>query len=300
VSDNIYKALVAAAKAAPGIIDRLFPGSDIAVKAIDARIEKIKQMNLPIDEETALILKAPRDVKWLKNQLEIAQKIAEIAKPGTDFSNPKVDDDFVDRFMEEAKHVSDEGVQTMWAGVLAGEFEKPNSTPPSIIRILVEMRKEFAEVFENICKMSSLIFVDDGKEFPKKEKIRVIFLVWNLEFLKRQNISIYTLDELETLGLIKVNNPYGYGMRDWKYNVSHLIYGKKVFTIKNTNLKALHTGNVKFTEAGECLARYAKDEPIDGYIEYLKENWDGVTFEEEVTARAKFDDDGEIVGLIRI
>ena len=57
--------------------------------------------------------------------------------------------------MDAGAYVSDENVQIIWGKILAGEFERPGSTPPSMRRILTELTPELARVFEKICGMKA-------------------------------------------------------------------------------------------------------------------------------------------------
>jgi len=298
MSDELLKiAGYAISETILGVVDRL-----VSVRphkeALEGYIKEIQNSARPPMEKAVLISNAKRDLKYAKNQWAIIGKAQGFLPEGFDCSKSDVNEEFLDRFMEEAKFVSDEEVQFWWASVLAGEFERPGSAPSSLIRILVEMNKASAKAFEILCNMYPTIIVYDGVKILRREKVEVI-RDRGSDFLEKLNVNANILSELKTLGLIEMGSFTGYGIEGENVAFNYLAYGQEIYDIKNTNPRTLVVGDVIFTAVGQRLAQYIKDEPIDGYIEYLKENWQGVTFEETATVRVETDENGEI-RLVRI
>lgn len=104
--------------------------------------------------------------------------------------------------MDSARFVSDEAVQVLWGNILAKEFENPNSTPPSIIRILSEITPKYAKVFETICSLAvDITFSNENGD--DIESIHKIIFPSDYDYLSQYDISLSSLNELELLGLIQ-------------------------------------------------------------------------------------------------
>ena len=104
------------------------------------------------------------------NQSKIAKIALESAKEGTDFSeSSSVDDDWLARYMDFAKFISNEDKQIIWGKILAGEFQSPGSTPPQLARILSEITEHHANIFNNICNLSTILSAktSDGIVFSR-------------------------------------------------------------------------------------------------------------------------------------
>ena len=136
-------------------IGGLFPFWGLKKKGIAVFINEIEKSNLSPEAKMMTIANAKRTYKQLKNQISIAKIAQDSAKVGTDFSSSSlVNDDWLDRFMDSAKFVSDEKVQYLWGNILAKEFEAPNSTPHSIIRILSEITPQYAKILKQYANLA--------------------------------------------------------------------------------------------------------------------------------------------------
>lgn len=222
------------------------------------------------------IATAKKTYKQLENQMAIAEIAQNAAQEGTDFSMQSgVDDEWLERFMDSAKFVSDEEVQLLWGNILATEFEQPNSTPPSVIRILSEITPFYAKAFQTLCSLSVYIVpVNQTGNFS--HAISSIMVPHKYEYLSEFGITFSTLNELHMLGLIQLNTLVGYIKRfDSKVNPKlHLIYGTNVATISKYPDKQFPIGCVLLTDAGRSIARFTDSQVIDGHfeavIQYLK------------------------------
>ena len=210
--------------------------------------------------------------KQLNNQLSIAQIAQLAAKPGTDFSeSSSVDDEWLERFMDSAKFVSDERVQLLWGNILAKEFEAPNSTPPSIIRILSEITPKYAKVFEVICSLAVDITFTN-KNGDAVESIHQIILPHDYDYLNQYDVCLSTLNELGSLGLIQFEAMMGLAMA---YELSeapqfHMEYGNdSVLAITYTD-KRFPIGGVRLTDAGAVIAGFVNQQVIPSHFEAVK------------------------------
>nr|WP_256387756.1 DUF2806 domain-containing protein [Prevotella sp. P2-180] len=72
----------------------------------------------------------------------------------------KIDPDWMDRFIDCAKYVSDSDMQLLWSKILSGELNKPNSISVMALETMRNMLKRDAEIF---LKLASFTVIDsDG------------------------------------------------------------------------------------------------------------------------------------------
>lgn len=250
-------------------IGGIFPFWGLKKKAVSTYISEIENSNLPPEAKMMAIANAKKTYKQMKNQASIAQIAQEAASAGTNFSATSgVDDEWLERFMDSAKFVSDEQVQLLWGNILAKEFEQPGSTPPSVIRILSEITPRYAKAFQVICSLSVYIAPVDmtGRIMPLEPHIIVPF---DYSYLNQYGINFSVLNELQMLGLVQFDPSIGYAI---EYNVKtqpklHLIYGKKVATVLKYENKQFPTGSLILTQAGMSIARFSEVEIIEGHFD---------------------------------
>lgn len=250
-------------------IGGIFPFWGLKKKAVSTYISEIENSNLPPEAKMMAIANAKKTYKQMKNQASIAQIAQEAASAGTNFSATSgVDDEWLERFMDSAKFVSDEQVQLLWGNILAKEFEQPGSTPPSVIRILSEITPRYAKAFQVICSLSVYIAPVDmtGRIMPLEPHIIVPF---DYSYLNQYGINFSVLNELQMLGLVQFDPSIGYVI---EYNVKthpklHLIYGKKVATVLKYENKKFPAGSLILTQAGMSIARFSEVEIIKGHFD---------------------------------
>ncbi|MGO5113460.1 DUF2806 domain-containing protein [Candidatus Avoscillospira sp. LCP25S3_F1] len=260
------------------IIGGIFPFWGLKKKAVSTYISEIENSNLSPEVKMMAIANAKKTYQYMKNQVTIAQIAQDVALEGTNFTaTSKVDDEWLERFIDSAKFVSDEQVQLLWGNILAKEFEQPSSTPPSVIRILSEITPRYARVFQVICNLAVYIVPVDttGKIMPAQ---RHIILPVDYSYLAQYGINFSELNELQMLGLIQFDPSIGYVIQ---YNSElnpklHLIYGEKTATVLQYKDRHFPSGAVMLTRAGKAIARFSETEIIEGHYDavcnFLKKN----------------------------
>lgn len=254
------------------VIGSFFPFWGLKKKAVDTYVREIEESNLTPEAKMIAISNAKQTYKQLSNQFSIAQIAQSAAKPGTDFSKfSLVDDEWLERFMDSAKFVSDEKVQLIWGNILAKEFETPNSTPPSIIRILSEITPKYAKVFEVICSLAvDITFTNENGDAV--ESIHQIILPHDYDYLNQYDVCLSTLNELESLGLIQFEAMMGLAMA---YELSeapkfNMKYGSS-FTSAATYIdKKFPIGGVRLTDAGAVIAGFVNEQVIPSHFDEVK------------------------------
>lgn len=201
---------------AVSLLGKLLPYVGIKRRAVDMYIKDIENSNLSTETKMVLMLNAKKDIKKMKNQKDIAVIAIDNAKKGTDFSDKsRVNQDWIDRFMDSAGFVSSDDMKLVWGKILANEFEQPGTTPPNMIRILSEITTNLAIAFRKICSMRIWIcpLLEDGNIELTFQKIFVPYEE-NDTLFREMGVSFNILNELETLGLIRISMLGGYITKD--------------------------------------------------------------------------------------
>ena len=228
------------------------------------------------DAKAYAILNAKTTLRAMKNQIAIAEIAKDSAKEGTDFSSASgVDEDWLSRYMDAGKHVSDEEMQVIWGSVLADEFEEPGSTPSSVIRILSELPKKYATVFANLCSLEITIFPEN--ESGKIESPVNAYLVSSEKeqngFLEDLDITFKSLTELDKLGLIKYDSVAGFiHTYEKKVNPNIHVYAQgTVISCLDYPDESFPIGSVILTDAGTAIARVVNRINLPGFQNYVEE-----------------------------
>lgn len=258
---------------AADLLGMLFPYMVIKKKAVDLYIEEIENSNLSAEAKVISLLNAKKTLKKLKNQKNIAEIAKENAKEGTNFGETSgVNEEWLERFMESGGFVSSEDIQLVWGKILANEFERPGTTPPNMIRVLSEITPALARAFSKICSMRVLIcplLEDENIERAFQET----FVPYNghEDVFLEMGISFNTLNELETLGVIKISTISGYVSKKIDNAKVLLCIGDKPEVINEHKKDEIPIGNVILTSVGEALLRITEDEEIPNYYEMIRE-----------------------------
>lgn len=214
-------------------------------------------------------------IKEWENQYQIADIAKKIAQPETDFSyQSKVDEEFLSRYMESAKYVSNSELQEIWGKILAKEFELPNSTPKTIIRILSEISTQAAEDFGKLCSFSVDFYAKDpqGKINSTKNHIIMVKDNWKIySFYNNQGLTPDRLEFLEEIGLIRFNDVGGISSLSGNYKDDEffLSYGTEQIPLQKF---IFHVGNIQLTKSGEYLRTILENREFNSeYFEIIKE-----------------------------
>ena len=255
-----------------GMMGMLFPYAGLTKKAVDMYIEEIEKSEMSPEAKVFSIVNARKTIKKIKNQKSIADIAMNNAKEGTDFSDKSgVSEEWLERFMDSAGFVSAEEIQMIWGKILVNEFENPGTTPPNMIRILSEITPNLAMAFKKICSMKIWIC-----PLSEQEEIVGAFQKVFVPYKKNENqlreigISFDILNELETLGVLKLETIGGYITQGIENNKVLICVGDKLEMICERNDDNIPIGNVILTSVGEALQKITDSEEIPQYDEMIK------------------------------
>ncbi len=201
------------------------------------------------------------DARQQKNMEDITAKaIPHI----TENANPdNIDDDWIANLFDKCRIVSDNEMQSLWARVLATEANSPGTLSKRTVNLLSDFDKSDADLFTKFCGFGWVIR-------------NIVPLVFDMEadIYNEHGINFNTLSYLETIGLIHFEGLTGF--REVKLPKSFLVYyyGKplQLEMPKDTN-NEFNIGYTLLTRIGQELAPICGSKAVDGFYEYVKEQW---------------------------
>lgn len=212
-----------------------------------------------------------------QRNIEAITKQAFSALPDESFpvSDQPVSKDFIYRFYEECKGISNEQMQNFWGKLLAGEVMQPNSFHVKTLSIVKNMQPEDAILFSKFCRFAWLI--DDSTTVKRKTP-----LIFNSEDLiyESNGITFDKLMHLQYLGLITfgdVGFEQNYTNDEFAAKYS---YANKSLVLDTKYKKVIPNGFCMFTEAGEQLSKICDTPEIPEFFEYIRKHFqnNGHTF----------------------
>ncbi len=258
------------------IISTFFPELANKKIAYDYCQKVIEKNELLSDAEKIVLLSERKQLmNELKNKFEIAD-LADKLLGDTDLErvkyrdNIKGDIEWFSRFFDQAKYIELYEKQLSWASILAQKVTEPKEVPISVIRILSEITEDQAEGFSIVCSHTLKLLHKDsiGKYVDLGE---LLFLPY-IDKKKNSEISFELLYELERIGLLNFSSKTGYSWATGKEDGQYAYYykGEKLgdFFLENQCAMA---GAVFLTNAGKCIEKIVKKNPISGYLENVKE-----------------------------
>jgi hypothetical protein len=182
----------------------------------------------------------------------------------SDSKPEQVEDDWITNFFDKCRLISDDKMQTIWSKILAGESNSPGNYSKKTIDILASMDKSDAELFT---KLAGFCFFIDGSVIP---------LIYDNEnkIYVNNGIQFSTLTHLESIGLIRFDSLGGFTLSEMGQKICIYYLGKKLWIEMNeTENNKLRIGQVMLTRFGEQLISICASNPVEGFIDFVKEKW---------------------------
>ena len=272
---------------------KLVKPADTLIKKISSAagilygLEKIAEA-----EAKAALIKARSDIeitdlqrraanRWMaeeaqrqKNMEDITDKalpqLDENAKPES------MDNDWVANFFDKCRIVSDGEMQGLWSRVLAGEANAPGSYSKRTVNFLSDLDKAEAGLFTKLCGFGWQI----GNVVP------LVFDV-QAEIYNKYGINFSTLSHLESIGLVQFSHLAGFIRQNLPKKFNVLYYDRAlILEMPHDADNELQIGKVLLTRIGQELAPICGSKPVDGFWEYVKDQWKEYSPEEAVVQRS--------------
>ena len=230
-------------------------------KAEAARIEAQSEIEITDLHRRAARRWIEEEAQRQKNMEEITAKVLpqldENAKPDS------IEDDWIVNFFDKSRIVSDNKMQDLWSRVLAGEANSPGTYSKRTVNFLSGLDKTEAELFTKLCGFGWQI----GNIVP------LVFDVQE-ETYNRYGINFNALSDLDSIGLIQFNSLTGFKRLNLSKNIILLYYGKPLhLNLPKDTDNELDIGKVLLTRLGQELAPICGSKPVEGFWEYVRDNW---------------------------
>ena len=172
-------------------------------------------------------------------------------------------DDWIANFFDKCRIVSDDQMQSLWSRILAGEANAPDTYSKRTVNFVSELDKSDVDLFTKLCGFCW----DIGYVVP---------LVFNfdVEIYNRNGIDFDVLRHLESIGLIQWE-PAGHYEEDKLPRIINACYYDRWLRLEvpSHHYNYLEVGKVLLTKVGEELAPICGSQPVEGFYEYVKEQW---------------------------
>ena len=227
-----------------------------------ARIEAHSEIEVIDLRQRAAQRRIEEDTRHQKNMEDITAKaiphLNEEAKPDA------MEDDWVANFFDKSRIVSDSEMQSLWARVLAGEANAPSTYSKRTVNLLSDLDKSDAELFTKLCGFGWQIV---GNFVP---------LVFNeeLEIYNRHGLDFDALIHLENIGLVQFIGIANMELPNLPERLVVYYYGKPLsLKMPRATNNVLDIGKTPLTKIGQELAPICGSESVDGFYEYVKDQW---------------------------
>ena len=233
------------------------------IKKITAAENQAKLESVKTDIEASEMRAAStrrQEVESVLHEQKIA-KLVQLAKPEIkeDAKPEDMEDEWLSRFFNECRHVSDPEMQTLWARILAGEANAPGSYSKRTVNFVSELSKEEAQLFTKLCGFCVLLAPDRDEPLVLSYRDSVY----------TSQVEYKDLMHLDNIGLIDFS-PSGFSIRDVTPSEFWLYYfGKPIHVEIPKHINDFQTGMVRLTQIGRELQRIAGAQPVDGFFAYL-------------------------------
>lgn len=206
------------------------------------KIDAISKLEIEDIQKRALTrIVTEETIKQINIENVIEKAIPKIQQ---DAKTENVDNDWLIKYFEKVRSISDEDMQELWAKILAGECNNTGSFSKMTLSVVGELDKNDAILFSSLC---SCVFKMNGKIHP------IIFEANDIEY-QRLGIDYEKLLHLQALGLISFNSITGYVRQGFgKRAILEYFDSKILLEFPKENKNEFQMGNVLFSKAGEQL-----------------------------------------------
>ena len=174
-----------------------------------------------------------------------------------------IEDDWIVNFFDKSRIVSDDEMQGLWSRILAGEANAPGTYSKRTVNFLSDLDKTEADLFTKFCG-----FVWGIGE------LRPLVFDSHAEIYNRHGIDFDSLSHLDSIGLIQFNPTPGFSAKDLPKSFAVGYYGRPLaLEMRKDAGNTLKIGTALLTRIGQELAVISRSKPVDGFWEYVKDQW---------------------------
>lgn len=181
-------------------------------------------------------------------------------------SETDVDEDWITRYFETIKDVSNEKLKIVWAKILTGEIKSPGSFSLRTIEVIKNISSDEAEIFQKICEFTS------GYRFIIKPKLETDF--------KKYGINHHDLMIMVECGLVR---DASFGHSDPEYRDNYPIpFPNTIILLNHSNIKRFSFSLLLMSKAGIELSRLLQKDVDEEYLKDLVAGFESNGFQVEI------------------
>lgn len=171
-----------------------------------------------------------------------------------------IEPDWLTHFFDRARLTSDKDMQSLWGRILAGQANAPGAFARRTIEAVATLEKSDAETFTKLCGFA---FTFDSTWAP-------IVFDENDSIYIESGIGFPQMSHLAAIGLITFNPMAGFAMTGFS-NSRVEYYG--VGFRKSDESDDVPVGRCLLTRVGAELAPICGSEAVEGFVDYVLEQW---------------------------
>jgi hypothetical protein len=244
------------------------PRQEIRMAEAEARADRIRRVGTAETDIEIAELQERAAYRFANEEMTKQinmESITEKALPGLkDNANPEaMDNDWIINFFDKCRMVSDDDMQQIWAGILAGEANNSGSFSRRTVNLVADLDKRNAQLFRNLCGFAWMIGFTE-----------VLVFDTNADIYRRNGITFDSLAQLETFGLIRYDSaPFGRINLGKHFTVFY--YGNPIDLKFPDGVERLSIGATLLTQSGRELAPICGSTPVEGFFDYVYDRWAG-------------------------
>ena len=205
--------------------------------------------------------------RWIEEEAQHQKRMEDItakALPRLD-ENAKpdsIEDDWLVNFFDKCRIVSDNQMQELWSRILAGEANSPGTYSKRTVNFLSDLDKTDADLFTKLC----------GFVWVLGDFVPLVFDD-SAEIYNRYGINFDTLNHLDSIGLVQFG-AVSIVAKPLKKRFTVAYYGRSLaLNMPQDTDNNLDVGKARLTRIGQELAPICRSKPVEGFWEYVKEQW---------------------------
>ncbi len=198
-----------------------------------AEIEAKSQIEITDLERRAIRRWIGEEGQYQKNMEDTAAKA--IPQLNEDADPNAIDDDWIVKFFNKNRLVSDEKIQDLWANILAGEANCAGSYSPKTLTTFADMNKKLVMLFNTFCSLC-IVYLEDPNAFLQSSsnfKIKDA----RLPIITGRMIDAATLQGRPNKNLDKsaekseaIYQQYGFGINELQLLLEHGLLQDETYT----------------------------------------------------------------------
>ena len=206
--------------------------------------------------------------RWVEEEAQRQKNMEDIttkALPNlNEDANPDaIEDDWIVNFFDKCRIVSNNEMQELWSRILAGEANAPGTYSKRSVNFLSDLDNTEADLFTKLCGFIWII-----------ERLKPLVFDYQAEIYNGNGIDFDTLNHLDSIGLIQFQPLSRFKTVNLPKKFSVGYYGKPLsLEMPKDSENEITIGQVMLTRIGQELAPICGSKPVDGFWEYVKEQW---------------------------